>query len=106
MSLVHSLNESSGRLRTATGAMNVLAINALEQMLKNSLESCAFYNAIAINQWRSLASVHDAESLRQCLADSVSASSAVTKRVISDSQALLDIGASFKDELTRRSAPQ
>ena len=104
MSIVHSVNEKSSQLKTATAALNHSAINAAEEILRNSLESHAFYNAILINQWRSLASIHDVESFRQCFADSVTATGAVTKRMISDSQSLLDIGARFKDGLAKRGA--
>jgi len=106
MNITHSVNEQSSKLKSAAKVLGAVSIDSLEDVMKNNLESYAYYNALAIRQLRSVASVHDTESLRQCLADSISASSEIAKRMISDGQFLLSIGARFKDGLSQGDEPR
>lgn len=104
MSVIHTVNEKASHLGNVASALGDVTIDSMEALLRNNLESCAYYSAIAIRQLRSAANIHDFDSLRQHMVNSVSAAGEVAKRAINDGQFIAGMGARFKDELAQKSA--
>lgn len=85
-------------LGSASGLRKV-GVDVVEKTTRGALESCGFYNGIGIKQLRSLASVSDINSARSFVAESVTLSGDIFRRVLDDLQKTIAIGSEMRSSL-------
>lgn len=99
MSVMESLKIKADSVLGSASGLRKVGVDVVEKTTRGALDSCGFYNGLGIRQLRSFAAISDLNSARAFVADSVSLSGDVFKRVIDDLQKTIAIGSEVRSSL-------
>lgn len=100
MDMLSNVKSGYEGLLSSLGELGSLNISYMEKLAEKQMASSKFVSELGFNHMKKLVAIDSLESAKAIPASTLELSSQLAKKTMEDGKALMDVGASYKTDIT------